>query len=131
MAEYIAPAQIVTAGANVIFGSGRGCCKIRHRDDTGIFTLKGSGNCNPARYRVDFHIVTTATAAAPIQLVITEDGEPMPETTVAIVPAAIGDIISSQTSTEVVVDCDCAKVAVRALSAVPLTAGNIIISRIA
>lgn len=131
MAKFIATTQIVEAGNDVIFGGNNACCKIRHRDNTGIFTLRGSGNCcQPAVYRVDAHVVTTATAAVPITLVLVEDGEVIPDSEIALVPAAVGNVLSGQTSTEIVVDCDCAKVALRGLTAVPLTIANLIITRI-
>lgn len=131
MAEFIATAQTLTAGQNVIFSRETKCGNVRHRSDTGIFTLKGSKNCcNPAKYHVWVHVVTTATAATPIQLALAEDGEVLPETLIAIVPVAIGDVTSGDTVKEITVDCDCAKLALRAISATPLTSAILDVSRI-
>ena len=131
MAEFTAGAQVLLAGQNIIFGGERHCGAVKHRDNTGTFTLKGGAKCNPAKYLVMVHAVTTATAAAPIQMVLAEDGEAMQATLMAVVPAAIGDIQSVDTSTEVTVYGDDAKVAVRAVSAVPLTSAVITFHRTA
>ena len=130
MAQYIAQAQTVTAGSNVIFLTDEsGGCRIRHQNGTGIFTVKGNGDCTSAKYRVSVHVVVTATAAAPISLAITEDGEPIAATTMAAVPAAIGDVLSLDSVYEVSTTCDCTKLALRALSVVPLTSAVMIIDR--
>lgn len=131
MAKFIANTQIVEAGNNVVFAGGNACCHIRHHDGTGIFTLKGSDKCcQPVRYKVDAHVVTTATAAVPITLILVVDGEVNQDTEIALVPAAVGNVLSGHTATEISVDCDCAKVALRGLTAVPLTTGNLVITRI-
>lgn len=131
MAQFIAPAQVITAGSNVIFANADNynCCRIKHQNGTGVFTVKGNGDGSSARYRVSVHVLVTATAAAPISLAITEDGEPITATTMAVVPAAIGDVLSMDSVYEIDTTCDCTKLALRALSAVPLTAAVAIIER--
>lgn len=131
MAEFIATAQTLTAGQDVSFGGESRCCNVRHRDNSPLFTLKGGKCDNPAKYRVWVHIVFTAVAAAPVQYVLTEDGIVLPETLMAAVPAAVGETHSIDTVKEIPVDCDCAKVTLRAVTAAaPLSYAIMDISRI-
>lgn len=131
MAEYIAVTQTLTAGQDVTFGGESKCCNVRHHDNSPLFTLKGGKCDNPAKYRVWVHIVFTAVAAAPVQYVLTEDGIVLPETLMSIVPAAVGETWSMDTVKEIPVDCDCARVTLRAVTAAaPLTYATMDFSRI-
>lgn len=134
MAVYTANAQTVAANSVAIFQNTtcKQNCNIKHNTGTGVFSLKGSGSCcNPARYRVAFHGVFTTTGTDPIQLALTVDGEYSPSDIISTPPVAAGTVLDGTIVTEVVVNCCCSKVAVRALTAVPLTAGKLIIDRIA
>lgn len=131
MAEYIAAAQTLTAGQDVNFQGESHCCNVRHRDNSPLFTLKGGKCDHPAKYRVGVHIVFTAVAAAPVQYVLTEDGIVLPETLMAAVPAAVGETWSIDTVKEIPVDCDCARVTLRAVTAAaPLSYATMDISRL-
>ena len=80
-AEYsaILP-QTIAVDENVIFNNGSRCCKkgfIQHRDDSGLFTLRGARNCN-AVYRVSFGAniaVATGGTVEPISVALTINGE--------------------------------------------------------
>ncbi len=81
---------------------------------------------NPKRSVVSAHVVLTATAAVPIQMALALDGEIIPGSTIAVVPAAIGDVISATTIVEVPVDCGCSHVSLVAVTAgVPVTSAII------
>ena len=58
-AEYSAiAAQTVAVDENILFNNGSRACRkgfIQHRDDSGIFFLKGSSNVCRAVYRVTFN----------------------------------------------------------------------------
>lgn len=134
MAKYTATAQTVAINNSVKFLTETGGkCNIRHKEGTGVFTLKGSGNCcNPARYRVSAHVVVTAATPNSIRFALYEDGEQLTDTLMAVVPASAGNVLSMQTETEVVVDCACSKLSLRAITDnAPLTAANMIITRVA
>ena len=82
-AEYsFVPSQIVAVDENVLFNNGCRACRkgfISHRDDSGIFFLKGSG-CR-AIYRVTFNGNIAVAPAAdggvlePISVALTINGE--------------------------------------------------------
>ena len=83
MAEYLAvSAQEVAANENVIFTNtavqGNNC--IKHREGSGIVTLRGITNQCRARYFVDFSAniaVPTGGTAGAISLAIAISGEPV------------------------------------------------------
>lgn len=134
MAKYLAPTQTVAINNNVLFNTDiSGKCTIRHRDGSGVFTVKGSGKCcNPARYRVSAHVVVTATAAGPIRLALFEDGEVLTGTSIDVVAAAAGNILSGTAETEILAECDCSKITLKALTdAVPITSATMLITRVA
>ena len=80
-AEYSAiPVQSIAVDDNVLFSNGSRCCKkgfIQHRDDSGLFTLRGARNCN-AVYRVSFGAniaIATGGTVEPISIALTINGE--------------------------------------------------------
>lgn len=134
MAVFNANTQTLAANEVVIFQNTTCKCNanIKHNSGNGVFSLKGSGNCcNPARYRVAFHGVFTTTGTDPIRLALVVDGEYAPSDIISTPPVAAGTVLDGTIVTDIVVNCCCSKVAVRALTAVPLTAGRLIIDRIA
>lgn len=132
MAEFVAVAQTLTAGQDVTFQGESRCCNVRHHNNSPLFTLKGNRKCDcTAKYKVCVHIVFTAVAAAPVQYVLTEDGIVLPETLMAAVPAAVGETWSMSTVKEIPVDCECARVTLRAVTAAaPLTYATMDFQRI-
>lgn len=134
MAEFRATAQTLAIGDLVAFaGSTKRCANVVHRDGSGTFTLKGSKNCcNPAKYIVHLHAVITAAAATTTyQLQLAVDGEPIPSSLISVKAAASGDVLSGSCAITVDSYYCCDKLAVRAVTAVPLTSADIIIERVA
>ena len=139
MAEYSAVAlQTVDVDDNIIFtNSFRACRKgfIEHRNDSGIFTLKGASNGCRATYRVTFDgniaIATTGTVE-PISVALTINGEAPGNATAIDTPAAIGDV-SITTFVDIPCGC-CVTVSVENTSEttdIDVTNANIIFERVA
>ena len=142
-AEYsFVPSQIVAVDENVLFNNGCRACRkgfISHRDDSGIFFLKGSG-CR-AIYRVTFNgNIAVAPAAdggvlGPISVALTINGETLGNATAIVTPAAIGDFFNVSVTTFVDIPCGCC-VTVSVENASPTSAievenANIIFDRVA
>ena len=140
-AEYSAiPIQSIAVDENVLFSNGSRCCKkgfIQHRDDSGLFTLRGARNCN-AVYRVSFGAniaVATGGTVEPISVALTINGETLGNAMATVTPAAIGDFSNVFVSTFVEIPCGCCvTVSVENVSdttAIDLTNGNVIFDRVA
>lgn len=143
--EYSYPlSQIVAEDENIIFLDGsRACHKgyITHRDGSGVFRLKGAGNCCKTIYRVTFNANIAVAPAdeggvlGAISVALQEDGETLQNAVATVVPAAIGDAFSVSVSTFVVIPCGCCvTVSVENISdgtAIEVTNSNIIFDRVA
>ena len=99
-AEYSAVAvQTVEVDDNVIFSNGSRACRkgfIQHRDDSGIFFLRGSNACR-AVYRITFTgniAIATGGTVEPIRIALTINGEELGNATATVTPAAIGDFFN-------------------------------------
>lgn len=107
-AEYLANApQTVALNGPVVFTASIPCRRgwVYHRDETGIFILRGitNGQCY-ATYQVTFNgniAVPTGGTAGPIAIAITENGEPRPTSRAIITPAAV-DEYGNVTSTAII-----------------------------
>ena len=142
-AEYsFVPSQIVAVDANVLFNNGCRACRkgfISHRDDSGIFFLKGSG-CR-AIYRVTFNGNIAVAPAAdggvlePISVALTINGETLGNATAIVTPAAIGNFFNVSVTTFIDIPCGCCvTVSVEnasATSAIEVENANIIFERVA
>ena len=142
-AEYsFVPSQIVAVDENVLFNNGGRACRkgfISHRDDSGIFFLKGSG-CR-AIYRVTFNGNIAVAPAAdgcvlePISIALTINGETLGNATAIVTTAAIGDFFNVSITTFVDIPCGCCvTVSVEnssATSAIEVENANIIFDRVA
>ena len=142
-AEYsFVPSQIVAVDENVLFINGCRACRkgfISHRDDSGIFFLKGSG-CR-AIYRVTFNGNIAVAPAAdggvlePISVALTINGETLGNATAIVTPAAIGDFFNVSITTFVDIPCGCCvTVSVENTSEttdIDVTNANIIFDRVA
>lgn len=142
-AEYIfVPSQIVAVNANVLFNNGCRACRkgfISHRDDSGIFFLKGSG-CR-AIYRVTFNGNIAVAPAAdggvlePISVALTINGETLGNATAIVTPAAIGNFFNVSITTFMDIPCGCCvTVSVEntsPTSAIEVENANIIFDRVA
>lgn len=144
-AEYsFVPVQTIDVDENVTFMNGSRACNkgyIQHRDNSGIFFLKGSNNCCKAIYRVTFN-ANIAVAAAddggvlePISIALTINGEELGNALATVTPAAIGDFFNVSVTTFIDIPCGCCvTVSVENVSdttAIDVTNANIIFDRVA
>ena len=141
-AEYSAiSAQTVAVDENVLFGNGCRACRkgsIQHRDDSGIFFLKGSSNGCRAVYRVTFNgniAIATGGTVEPISVALTINGEELGNATATVTPAAIGDFFNVSVTTFIDIPCGCCVIVsvknVSDTTAISVTNVNIIFDRVA
>ena len=141
-AEYSGIAlQTVAVDDNILFENGNRCCRkgfISHRDDSGIFFLKGATNGCKAIYKVHFDgniAIATGGTVEPISVAITINGEALGNATAIATPAAIGDFWNVAITTFIDVPCSCCvTVSVENTSdttAIDVTNANIIFDRVA
>ena len=141
-AEYSTiPVQTVAVDENILFANGCRACRkgfIQHRDDSGIFFLKGATNGCRAVYRVTFNgniAIATGGTVEPISVALTINGEALGNATATVTPAAIGDFFNVSVTTFIEIPCGCCvTVSVENVSdttAIDLTNGNIIFDRVA
>lgn len=136
--------QTVAVDENVIFTNGCRACRkgfISHRDDSGIFFLKGASNGCKAVYRVTFNGNIAVSAAddggvlEPISVALTINGETLGNATATVTPAAIGDFFNVSITTFIDIPCGCCvTVSVEnasPTSAIDVTNANIIFDRVA
>lgn len=142
MAEYsFVPLQTVGVNSNVQFANGSRCCKkgyVEHRDNSGIFFVKGSNNGCRAAYEVTFTgniAIATGGTVDPVSVALTINGEALGNATAIVTPAAIGDFFNVSITTFVDVPCGCCvTVSVEnasATTAIDVQNANIIFERIA
>ena len=142
MAEYSRiDLQTVDVDGNIIFNNGNRACHkgfISHRDDSGIFFLKGSNNGCKAVYRVTFDgniAIATGGTVEPISVALTINGEALGNATAIVTPAAIGDFFNVSIATFVDIPCGCCvTVSVENTSEttdIDITNANIIFDRVA
>lgn len=142
-AEYSAVAlQTVGVDENVLFNNGCRACRkgfISHRDDSGVFFLKGASNGCKAIYRVSFQaniaIATEGGTVEPISVALTINGEQLGNATAIVTPVAIGDFWSVSVETFIDIPCSCCvTVSVENVSdttAIDVQNANIIFDRVA
>ena len=141
-AEYSAVAvQTVSVDDNILFGNGNRACRkgfIQHRDDSGIFFLKGATNGCRAVYRVTFNgniAIATGGTVEPISVALTINGEELGNATATVTPAAIGDFFNVSVTTFIDIPCGCCvTVSVENVSdttAIDITNANVIFDRVA
>ena len=133
--------QTVDVDGNIIFNNGNRACHkgfISHRDDSGIFFLKGSNNGCKAVYRVTFDgniAIATGGTVEPISVALTINGEALGNATAIVTPAAIGDFFNVSIATFVDIPCGCCvTVSVENTSEttdIDITNANIIFDRVA
>lgn len=140
--EYSAVAlQTVAVDENVLFNNGCRACRkgfIQHRDDSGIFFLKGATNGCRAVYRVTFNgniAIATGGTVEPISVALTINGESPGNATATVTPAAIGDFFNVSVTTFIEIPCGCCvTVSVENVSettAIDITNANVIFDRVA
>ena len=142
MAEYSRiDLQTVDVDDNILFNNGCRACRkgfISHRDDSGVFFLKGSNNGCRAIYRVSFQAniaIATGGTVEPISIALTVNGEQLGNSTAIVTPVAIGDFWSVSVETFIDIPCSCCvTVSVENTSdttAIDVTNANIIFDRVA
>ena len=141
-AEYSAiPVQSIAVDENVLFNNGCRACRkgfIQHRDDSGIFFLKGSTNGCKAVYRVTFVgniAISDGGTVEPISVALTINGEALGNALATVTPAAIGDFFNVSVTTFIEIPCGCCvTVSVENVSdttAIDVSNANIIFDRVA
>ncbi|MBQ0088375.1 MAG: hypothetical protein KBT27_03460 [Prevotellaceae bacterium] len=146
MAEYSANAvQTVNPGEAVIFTNSPSPCTrglVKHRDDSGNFTLSGWVNRKPcgctnksADYLLDFGAniaVPTGGTVGAITLAFSLDGTTIPTSSMTVTPAAVDEFfnVSRAMNVDVWANC-CQTISVRNVSNTPILVrnANLIISR--
>ena len=133
--------QTVAVDDNVLFNNGNRACRkgfISHRDDSGIFFVKGATNYCKAIYKVHFDgniAIATGGTVEPISVAITINGEALGNATAIATPAAIGDFWNVAITTFIDIPCGCCvTVSVENTSdtmAIEVTNANIIFERVA
>ena len=141
-AEYSAVAlQTVEVDDNIIFSNSFRACRkgfIEHRNDSGLFFLKGASNGCRATYRVTFDgniAIATDGTVEPISVALTINGEALGNATATVTPAAIGDFFNVSITTFVDIPCGCCVTVnvenVSDTTAIDVTNANIIFDRVA
>ena len=140
-AEYSAiAAQTVAVDENVLFSNGCRACRkgfIQHRDDSGIFFLKGSSNGCRAVYQVTFNgnvAIAAGGTVGPISVALTINGESLGNATAIVTPAAIGDFFNVSVTTFIDIPCGCCvtvSVENASATAIDVTNANIVFERVA
>lgn len=141
-AEYgFVPLQTVAVDENVTFMNGSRACRkgfVQHRDDSGIFFLKGSNNGCRAIYRVTFNAniaIADGGTVEPISVALTINGETLGNALATVTPAAIGDFFNVSVTTFIEIPCGCCvTVSVENTSettAIDVINANIIFDRVA
>lgn len=134
-------AQTVAVDENVLFDNGCRACRkgfIQHRDDSGIFFLKGSSNGCRAVYRVTFNgniAIAAGGTVEPISVALTINGESLGNATATVTPAAIGNFFNVSVTTFIEIPCGCCvTVSVENVSdttSIDITNANVIFDRVA
>lgn len=122
MAEFINPIpQTVEVNSNVLFTETpvEPCCKVRHRQGSGIFTLKGG------RYLVYFNAnvaIPTGETVGPITVALALNGEALQGGIMITTPAAVEEFSNISAMVYVDVPCNCCyTLSVRNIGATPIT----------
>lgn len=144
-AEYsFVPLQLVAVDENILFTNGSRACRkgfIQHRDDSGIFFLKGASNGCRAVYRVTFDGNVAIAPAVdggvvePVSVALTINGEALGNATATVTPTVIGSFFNVSITTFIEIPCSCCvTVSVENVSdttAINVTNANIIFDRVA
>ena len=141
-AEYSAiSAQTVAVDENILFNNGSRACRkgfIQHRDDSGIFFLKGSSNGCRAVYRVTFNgniAIATGGTVEPISVALTINGEALGNATATVTPTVAEAFFNVSVTTFIEIPCGCCvTVSIKNVSdttAIDVINSNIIFDRVA
>lgn len=132
------PIQLVEQGQNVQFTeTAVRSCKpcVKHREGSGIVTLRGLTNQCNARFRVSFSgniAIPTGGTVGEISLAIAIEGEPLQSTRMRVTPAAVDNYFNVSAQADICVPRGCcASVAVENTSgqAINVQNANLIVTR--
>jgi hypothetical protein len=140
VAEYsYVPTQTVSVDDNVLFNNGARACRkhlIEHRDDSGVFTVRGERNTCTAVYRISFGgniAISAGGTVEPISIALAVNGETLGNAVATVTPT-IDNFWNVNVSTfiETSFGC-CVSVSVKNISATDIDVqnANIIIERVA
>ena len=130
--------QLVEAGQNVLFTeTAVRSCKpcVKHREGSGIVTLRGLTNQCNARFRLSFSgniAIPTGGTVGEISLAIAIEGEPLQSTRMRVTPAAVDNYFNVSAQADICVPRGCcASVAVENTSgqAINVQNANLIVTR--
>ena len=141
-AEYsFVSLQTVDVDENVQFTNGNRACHkgfISHRDDSGIFFLKGTSNGCKAVYRVTFNgniAIAEGGTVEPISIALTINGEELGNALATVTPTVAEAFFNVSVTTFIEIPCGgCVTVSVENESdttAIDVTNANIIFDRVA
>ena len=141
-AEYSAIAvQSVAVDENILFNNGSRACRkgfIQHRDDSGIFFLKGSSNGCRAVYRVTFNgniAIATGGTVEPISVALTINGEELGNAIATVTPTVAEAFFNVSVTTFIEIPCGCCVTVsvenVSATTAIDVTNANVVFERVA
>ena len=133
--------QLVDVDENVLFLNGNRCCKkglIMHNDNSGVFRVKGVGNCCKTIYKIHFNAniaIATGGTVEPISVALVQNGEVLRNAVATVTPVAIGDFWNVSFETFIELPCGCCDtISVRNISdttAIDVVNANIVIDRVA
>ena len=140
--EYSYPlVQTVAVDENVLFLNGNRSCRkglILHNDSSGIFRVKGVGNCCKTIYKVHFNAniaISAGGTVEPISVALVQNGEILRNAVATVTPAAIGDFWNVSIETFIELPCGCCDtISIRNISdttSIDVINANIIIDRVA
>ena len=140
--EYSYPlVQTVAVDENVLFLNGNRSCRkglILHNDSSGIFRVKGVGNCCKTIYKVHFNAniaISAGGTVEPISVALVDNGEVLRNAVATVTPAAIGDFWNVSIETFIELPCGCCDtISIRNISgttSIDVINANIVIDRVA
>ena len=139
--EYSYPLQqLVDVDENILFLNGNRCCKkglIMHNDNSGVFRVKGVGNCCKTIYKVHFNAniaIATGGTVEPISVALVQNGEVLRNAVATVTPVVIGDFWNVSLETFIELPCGCCDtISVRNISDTPIDVinANIVFDRVA
>ena len=136
MAQYSATAiQDVAVNQNVLFDDSYPCNKgyVIHQTGSGVFTLRGATQQRCAKYRVTFSGNIAGTAAGPLMLALTLNGETLFNAVAMSQAAAADEYNNVNIDVVIAIPCGCCfSLAVRNIGTIETSVSNsnLIIERI-
>ena len=105
--------QTIAVDENVLFNNGCRACRkgfIQHRDDSGIFFLKGASNGCKSVYRVTFNgniAIAEGGTVEPISIALTINGEELGNALATVTPTVAEAFFNVSVTTFIEIPCGC------------------------